>query len=471
MERACWSVYWCLAALLVRTTEGDGLLSPEPDHSSVAEGHLGIQYQWPEQQQIPQIAQVTQQDCVEEGSYVEIMIAESKRSASSRQQDFGEGHSFLREGRRFLPGWEWEKHKENDGGAEPDEPGTLVENVSAAAGGVGLTDTEALRVQESEKHRDLLNALVAESVRKTDAQACNLAFVKTHKTASTTLAMIFVRYARRHDKKLASFEGNFLSVIPLQLAVEQVQDSGQRVDVMHYHVNNGAWVGDWEDGLKMYRQIMQVAEPINFITVVRSPREHFLSYYYYYMQPTHKLSIGQYLQRTKMHPANKLTNPMCLEFGVTTSEQLDSFIDKHLPDFLLVILTEQFDEGLMMLRRLMGWDMIDVTYSVMMETKKGAKRWDDKVLVDVPAFDSLRQWVQDAIDVNTALDRRLYEAAVRIFKQKAADAGAIDADVVKFKELQRIVGTYLEGNASSDARRWYASDAEPYKGGPPLYPF
>lgn len=47
----------------------------------------------------------------------------------------------------------------------------------------------------------------------------------------------------------------------------------------------------------------------------------------------------------------------------------------------------------MMLRRLMGWDMIDVTYSVMMETKKGAKRWDDKVLVDVPAFDSLRQWV------------------------------------------------------------------------------
>lgn len=31
-------------------------------------------------------------------------IAESKRSASSRQQDFGEGHSFLREGRRFLPG-------------------------------------------------------------------------------------------------------------------------------------------------------------------------------------------------------------------------------------------------------------------------------------------------------------------------------------------------------------------------------
>lgn len=39
--------------------------------------------------------------------------------------------------------------------------------------------------------------------------------------------------------------------------------------------------------------IVQVAEPINFITVVRSPREHFLSYYYYYMQPTHKVLVDR----------------------------------------------------------------------------------------------------------------------------------------------------------------------------------
>lgn len=48
------------------------------------------------------------------------------------------------------------------------------------------------------------------------------------------------------------------------------------------------------------------------------------------------MSIGKYLEKTKMHPAEKLTNPMCLEFGVTTSEQLDIFIDNHLPDFRLV---------------------------------------------------------------------------------------------------------------------------------------
>lgn len=34
---------------------------------------------------------------------------------------------------------------------------------------------------------------------------------------------------------------------------------------------------------------MQETEPINYVTIVRSPREHFLSYYYYYMQPVHKV--------------------------------------------------------------------------------------------------------------------------------------------------------------------------------------
>ena len=47
----------------------------------------------------------------------------------------------------------------------------------------------------------------------------------------------------------------------------------------------------------------------------------------------------------------------------------------------------------MVLRRLMGWEMIDLTYSVMMETKKGVLRWDNQTLVDVPKFDSLPQWV------------------------------------------------------------------------------
>lgn len=60
-----------------------------------------------------------------------------------------------------------------------------------------------------------------------------------------------------------------------------------------------------------------------------------------------------------------------------------------------VILLDQFDEGLMLLRRLMGWDMIDMTYSRMMETTGGTRRWDGKELKSVPHFDELSQAVRE----------------------------------------------------------------------------
>lgn len=48
----------------------------------------------------------------------------------------------------------------------------------------------------------------------------------------------------------------------------------------------------------------------------------------------------------------------------------------------------------MVLRRLLGWSMIDMTYSSMYKTKKGATRFDGKKLVDVPHFDDLPQQVR-----------------------------------------------------------------------------
>lgn len=54
-----------------------------------------------------------------------------------------------------------------------------------------------------------------------------------------------------------------------------------------------------------------------------------------------------------------------------------------------ILLTEKLDEGLMVLRRLLGWDLIDVTYTKMMETKQGTKRYDGQVLAAVPNFEDL----------------------------------------------------------------------------------
>ncbi|CAM9756616.1 unnamed protein product, partial [Discosporangium mesarthrocarpum] len=50
---------------------------------------------------------------------------------------------------------------------------------------------------------------------------CNVAFVKTHKTASTTMATILYRYAKRHDFTVANFTDRH-TTIPLEEAAAQV---------------------------------------------------------------------------------------------------------------------------------------------------------------------------------------------------------------------------------------------------------
>ena len=54
-----------------------------------------------------------------------------------------------------------------------------------------------------------------------------------------------------------------------------------------------------------------------------------------------------------------------------------------------IVLTDKFDEGLLVLRRLLGWDMIDMTYAKMKISTAGYTRWDGKLLVEKPSFDDL----------------------------------------------------------------------------------
>lgn len=71
----------------------------------------------------------------------------------------------------------------------------------------------------------------------------------------------------------------------------QIEESGERVDVMHYHYTvSGNFQGRWAHATAMYEKIMQEEERISYITVLRSPRSHFLSYYYYYVQPEVQVS-------------------------------------------------------------------------------------------------------------------------------------------------------------------------------------
>ena len=54
-----------------------------------------------------------------------------------------------------------------------------------------------------------------------------------------------------------------------------------------------------------------------------------------------------------------------------------------------VIITERFDEGLLLLRQMLRWELIDLTYVVVNETKDSNKANNGKSFVNPPDFDDL----------------------------------------------------------------------------------
>lgn len=91
----------------------------------------------------------------------------------------------------------------------------------AREGGAALEqlDPEQLRREE---RRARLNGLVDAAVERQRGQECNVAFVKTHKTASTTITAVLYRYGLRHGRRVARFkvEG---TAVTLEHAAEEVR--------------------------------------------------------------------------------------------------------------------------------------------------------------------------------------------------------------------------------------------------------
>ncbi|CAM9464061.1 unnamed protein product [Phaeothamnion confervicola] len=263
------------------------------------------------------------------------------------------------------------------------------EQALGEVGPIGLEEAKAAKPHRPELigARTELNALVDASVARTAQQRCNVAFIKTHKTASTTMTSILYRYGARHNKTIARFDVKGTSCT-LEKAAEDVSlGKAPRSDIFHYHyVWDGIFKGGEFDYIEhKYRQIMSLDSPMDFVSVLREPIRHYLSYYYFYYEPLKHVQIEEYLKNT----AKLLRNPLCAEFGIYGPRQLDRFIKNDLPKFTLMMLTEKFDEGVVLLAHMFGWDLIDVTYSSMLENKEGAVRWDGKPLRKAPKFEEL----------------------------------------------------------------------------------
>ncbi|CAG5124926.1 unnamed protein product [Candidula unifasciata] len=256
-----------------------------------------------------------------------------------------------------------------------DSPGLLT-SIHAS---IPLPDTRPLKGQLR-----FLNYVVPENVTRppsTCQPVSNIAFVKTHKAGSSTIANILQRYGLTHNLNFALpntrshvYAYNYISKPGEILTKEKIiaLAPGQEYNILYNHAiyNRTA-----------FRDIM----PCNtsYITILRQPFQQFVSAFeYYHIDRAFALRNADILNES--NPISTyLANPIKYERGVSyfsyirnkqaedlgmgreewfSSEKEHAYIAQMDRDFSLVMIMEYFDESLLLLKRQLCWEIKDVLY-------------------------------------------------------------------------------------------------------------
>ena len=215
----------------------------------------------------------------------------------------------------------------------------------------------------------------------------HIAFLKVHKAASGSATSIFFRYGITRDLTF---------VLPKHINIispyETIKDKfiyprlNKRFDIMTSHViyNRTAF--------EQYLHPDAV-----YIGILREPYQQFKSSMNY-MAPKYVYNISKdnpiqlYLKNPMKYEVNKsprsswINNRQGAEFGVPDDvingrnmTQIDAYVKKLDEEFDLVIITEYFDESVVLMRRMLNWKLKDILYR-----RLHIRGWDRKLTLPRP---------------------------------------------------------------------------------------
>ncbi|KAK2538701.1 galactose-3-O-sulfotransferase 2 isoform X1 [Columba livia] len=199
----------------------------------------------------------------------------------------------------------------------------------------------------------------------------NVMFLKTHKTASSTLLNVMFRFAERYNLTVAlpaahhvhlGYPKTFLAHF-----VEAFQAIGQNYNIMCNHLRfNPSEV-----------QKVMAANTFYF-SILRNPISLLESSYTYYKDtvPAFRLSkdVNEYLASPMKyyHPEDSkkniyARNIMWFDFGYDNNAQdnkkyVQAVLKEIEQNFHLILIAEYFDESMILLKHVLCWDLDDVIY-------------------------------------------------------------------------------------------------------------
>ncbi|KAI8805491.1 galactose-3-O-sulfotransferase-domain-containing protein [Cladochytrium replicatum] len=265
-------------------------------------------------------------------------------------------------------------------------------------------------------------------------------FIKTHKTGSTTLGSIFFRYGVKHRQKIFIPGRHYTDQMDFEHP-KITSNLDSHIFLSHFGPMNRSWFREHPVQLNVayMMQMYRRAVPGGMgITVLRDPHARFLSHYQYLIRPSHPhLSLADYARSRKVFFApgvgywSQNWNRQCQELGIRTVEDLNRFLavekDKY---FSLILITELFDESLVLMRRMLGWERGDILYVKMLDSCADGHRWDNKAVecskkfakrvLTEPGYEETRDLVARA----NRLDMLLYKSVRMELERKLAAQGA-----------------------------------------------
>ncbi|XP_071965955.1 galactosylceramide sulfotransferase-like [Antedon mediterranea] len=193
-----------------------------------------------------------------------------------------------------------------------------------------------------------------------------IVYMKTHQTGSTTLAAILDRFAYNNQLTLPIYQG-VTDHVPFRRSM--VANQG-KLDMLTSHT--------------LYNKAeMDIAFPgAVYITIAREPSSHFESVFTYFglakriYEPDPKMAIDDFLHEPSRYltysrsPFNRVWNGQMQEFGLKKHEfndnkRVQQKIKELDLEFDLVLITEYFDESMILLKDFLCWNFEDVVYMSM----------------------------------------------------------------------------------------------------------
>lgn len=232
----------------------------------------------------------------------------------------------------------------------------------------------------------------------------NVAFLKTHKTASSTMQNLLFRFAERNNLTVA---------LPIQSCGHQF--CYPRLFSSHFVHPHAHTPNIITNHMRFNKTEVQRLMPndTKYITILREPVSMFeslFSYYNQYCQSFKRVSNGsleaflknpRYYYRADEKDSMYAHNTLTFDLGGDKDRTKDvayaqAFLAEVEQVFSLVMIAEYFDESLVLLRHLLSWDLDDILYVKLNMRTEGSKR---NLTPGLPA--KIRAW--------NSLDALLYD--------------------------------------------------------------